>query len=906
MLLNKGADIKTVDKDWRTSLHDAAQSSSQYVSSIISRLVSKDANVNAIDKDGRTPLHDATRSGSKYALTIIKVLVEEGADVDAVDKDGRTPLHYIAQSGFEDVRSVITIFMNKGADIKRVDKDGQTPLHDITQSGSKDALCVIEMLINQGATIKTVEKDGRITLHDAAQSDSEEIVLRSLSPTGFFKVDGEISWNGLDTYDCEGIIYRWYGSLMIIRVDSQAHCFIARSVSEILDQFYPGFGLEILNWIVELCRSSRVQGGYPSQAEVYGLSEQYVSTVVAGSILAEGTDFTSVQHMKMGAVAFARIRGNLRRTKLSWTISSNSRNFALNVKAALIWTLSALQSRPLGLKGLFPWKAASSDFELPNIRPFKPTRTESYCWTEMFNYACIAHSPSERYLHHPGIEGLKIEFNLLLELAAVDREILTKDGVLLFGFDTALIPLEPPESRLWHFLLTKGRQITPGRVKRNFVGSRFRGEVGPEYRNGYVHVGWCVTPVVTIGTVESDTTPADHISMSSGVLTVKKLEESAERASSNDVSFFARLGLLGSSAGVSGGRKWEKKFKQATVITRRTRKGNFERVLDSATATPCILWDETARRAWLVSAVSVLLFASLRYIRWKRISFKNGQANGQVGAATIRYATQSSNTTSSALSALRENQILLIDKADNVRVNDEIRFGDIVTQTWFEMADADDVCFNDTTGNRHEIKEHLVGYNLNEAICGMRKQLRSLLIEGSIKSWQALADAKDSQVIFCKNAGELFRCHSSAGSDLCYLQECPKGALSCLFQDLRRFYGERWDCVSDSSNRLTEMRGLPIGNDHEWIPHGYKPNFCGQNRLCTKSLQSITPNEVNEKKIKKKTSQSIVRDGICDISLMFPAQDDPTIITFGFLSSPMVKSKTQRRAFLPMLGAVAG
>ena len=59
--------------------------------------------------------------------------------------------------------------------------------------------------------------------------------------------------------------------------------------------------------------------------------------------------------------------------------------------------------------------------------------------------------------------------------------------------------------------------------------------------------------------------------------------------------------------------------------------------------------------------------------------FKTRQANGQFVVATLRHVPQSSNTTSSAVSALRENQILLVDRADDVRVIGEIYFGDTVT-----------------------------------------------------------------------------------------------------------------------------------------------------------------------------------------------------------------------------------
>ena len=63
-------------------------------------------------------------------------------------------------------------------------------------------------------------------------------------------------------------------------------------------------------------------------------------------------------------------------------------------------------------------------------------------------------------------EGLEVELDLLVELAAVDRQTTIKGGVtMMYGFDTAIVPLAPAEARRWHLIMTKGTQITPRRAK---------------------------------------------------------------------------------------------------------------------------------------------------------------------------------------------------------------------------------------------------------------------------------------------------------------------------------------------------------------------------------------------------------------------------------------------------------
>lgn len=178
--------------------------------------------------------------------------------------------------------------------------------------------------------------------------------------------------------------------------------------------------------------------------------------------------------------------------------------------------------------------------------------------------------------------------------------------------------MDLPESRRWHFLATKGRQITPARVKKEFgkrngkmKGSnvRFAGALEQDYRKGNVYVGWCAAPVVKIGIVNADTAPVGDISMSFGLDYIKELEELAEKSSGKDVSFFPRIRFLGFSVGASGGKKKEKMFKQVSVVAKYTLESQFEGILSSALSTPCILWDQFAGRAWLVTAISALLNA---------------------------------------------------------------------------------------------------------------------------------------------------------------------------------------------------------------------------------------------------------------------------------------------------------
>ena len=61
---------------------------------VVKLLIEKGADFKSPDKDGKTPLHWAAYSGK---LEVVKLLIEKGADFKSPDKDGKTPLHWAAE-----------------------------------------------------------------------------------------------------------------------------------------------------------------------------------------------------------------------------------------------------------------------------------------------------------------------------------------------------------------------------------------------------------------------------------------------------------------------------------------------------------------------------------------------------------------------------------------------------------------------------------------------------------------------------------------------------------------------------------------------------------------------------------------------------------------------------------------
>jgi hypothetical protein len=622
--------------------------------------------------------------------------------------------------------------------------------------------------------------------------------------------------------------------------------------------------------------------------------ESSESNIARQQLLVGAADYSPVQVTLSKHSEQATINAHLEAQQLMLTMSTTSEDFAFEVKSALAWTFAVLQPHKGDMEGLFNVSLDQrSEIWMPSISKFNPTRTESYCWMSLFRYACIAPFPSTKSLYDSAREGLEIDLDLLLMLASVDREMATDDGIILFGFDTALIPLEPPESKRWHFLTTDGKQITPMRISKVLNGLKLRaqGKMSNYYSTGKVYVGWCGNPVVKIGTAELDLDLVEDALMASGVPDVKKLEERSEKTSSMDVSLLSRKGFLGSALGISGGTKRETKFRQVAVVAKRTQAENFERVLDAACATPCILWDNSILRAWLLPAVSVLLFASLQYVEWKRYTFRRKGADGHFERATVHYAQLSADAKRAALSCLRQNKTLQVDEADGHVVGEDISFEDIVRDIWLGMSIGEDECSSEITGRRYETVNSLLGYDLKEAICGTRIHLRTLKVMGSMESWKPLAHVKQPQVIFYRRVGPVITCGSSACSSACCEQNSTQGVLSCLLQDLKVFYGESWDKQSKLQSFPLNLLRLPIGDDFEWIPSGpeaftHYDKSCRMEGLpcacCEKleRLQSITEKKV--KLQKKRFKRSLQLDTIGQVgSNQFSLPNSPSALRFG-------------------------
>jgi ankyrin repeat protein/beta-lactamase regulating signal transducer with metallopeptidase domain len=158
LLLDRGAKPNVKGENF-SALHLAAW----YQPNFVELLISKGAEVNSKDKNGWTPLHYA-------GLQSIDFLVAKGADVNARTNQGETVLHLLATGGNEDE---VQLILSKGIDINVKDTLGQTALHRAIVFSQS---AIAKILIKKGADVNIKDNDGKTALDLAKNKSYTEII----------------------------------------------------------------------------------------------------------------------------------------------------------------------------------------------------------------------------------------------------------------------------------------------------------------------------------------------------------------------------------------------------------------------------------------------------------------------------------------------------------------------------------------------------------------------------------------------------------------------------------------------------------------------------------------------------------------------------------------------------------
>ena len=176
VLLSHGAIANSKNDEGETPLHRVSQG--EYESQedgvrIAGLLLDRGVDVNAQEKNGAAPLHLASSCGK---LKIAQLLLDDDdVEVDILDVQGNTPLHTVSHGRYdtEEVSvGLVLLLLEHSADVnaRNMDWRQQTPLHLSSYTGN---LAVARLLLDNGANVDDVDSTGETPLYMASRLDSE-------------------------------------------------------------------------------------------------------------------------------------------------------------------------------------------------------------------------------------------------------------------------------------------------------------------------------------------------------------------------------------------------------------------------------------------------------------------------------------------------------------------------------------------------------------------------------------------------------------------------------------------------------------------------------------------------------------------------------------------------------------
>ncbi|CAB0031723.1 unnamed protein product [Trichogramma brassicae] len=192
MLLVRGADLNSLNKDGLTPLHSICNKEEEADDLAkrffeIGEKFNKPVRIDSRDIDGNTPLHVAIH---KNHVNLIGFLLRKGADPNSPNKNGETPLHRICEANIDDltVEMIFKICDEKHhlMQVDAQDKRGKRPLHVAIKNGN---IKLVEILMGRGADPNSATNIGLTPLHYNCKRDVDEDVTMKR----FFEIGNNVN-----------------------------------------------------------------------------------------------------------------------------------------------------------------------------------------------------------------------------------------------------------------------------------------------------------------------------------------------------------------------------------------------------------------------------------------------------------------------------------------------------------------------------------------------------------------------------------------------------------------------------------------------------------------------------------------------------------------------------------------
>ncbi|KAJ5897349.1 hypothetical protein N7504_007637 [Penicillium tannophilum] len=291
--------------------------------------------------------------------------------------------------------------------------------------------------------------------------------------------------------------------------------------------------------------------------------------------------------------------GNMKLQMFSENITMECSSSTPELLYMLRWICSTIRRPVLGSVSFSTSKNVGYNFKLEDLQPLPQLPEDNNCWRGLFETAVVSMEPN--ITHQKPCRGLELDFNIMVQLAAVEYPVLVEHGLVLMGFSTALIPICETEDGvvLWHLETSSSEFQLKTRDLKATQQEWLRTEKLDYLQSKKALLGWCTEANILLGTNQL---PA-NVTWSNAQK--KPITWHWKGTNLQVIAQTASPLQLGGQAGMS--------FDRTINTLRFSPSRNYIKCLQSSAIEQIILYDVKAKRAWLVSLISVLHHMLLVY-----------------------------------------------------------------------------------------------------------------------------------------------------------------------------------------------------------------------------------------------------------------------------------------------------
>ncbi|KXX75267.1 hypothetical protein MMYC01_208647, partial [Madurella mycetomatis] len=231
---------------------------------------------------------------------------------------------------------------------------------------------------------------------------------------------------------------------------------------------------------------------------------------------------------------------------------------------------------------------SSYNVELPELR--------HGCWQQLFDCGVVAAALTQLdQTQSSRGKGLKIPFDLLMQISAVEFPINIQGRMILVGYQTALLPVSSGADYVqFHLEVSQKDQINPYLLHQSALCLDWNEGSIADFRTKDCYLGWCKSARVFLGT--------KRLFPSQTIFT-----DAPEKSRSLKLEGVSAGILAASTAPLQAGGSIQANFRFHTNRLSFTASTVFSQMLRNTSMEMALLYDVATKRSWIVPKLSLLL-----------------------------------------------------------------------------------------------------------------------------------------------------------------------------------------------------------------------------------------------------------------------------------------------------------